>query len=371
MKHKSLSHNPGLFFYCVLLGFSVNYFLFVSPSTQALGVFVFLWSVLVISRVLMLGKMEDVLKVLRFGRRRKRKITRRRRSSGFTVHHDPLEETTILPQKILSDLEKRKTRKVVSNAVKAIDVLAIIWLALALCYWVYGALTSFNAVMPDEIISIQNMIRDFLMIDNIKGDPFAAYKAHHLIMNMSLLWMLGAAFWLGQSYAYGNYYASALLWVAAALFCVSTIFAFLPGGGFEPFGGEVENVAIDARNLSHGYGWGSLPLIDAMGLNHTSEITPFYKRTVELGFTAVVLLYISFVLIGLVFARGFFRRSIQNKISAGLGFSVLVVLLFFDICMPYSTKLMALWLSGMAVLSTLWALSQSRGHRVYRIYQKG
>ena len=120
--------------------------------------------------------------------------------------------------------------------------------------------------------------------------------------------------------------------------------------------------------LWYGYGWGTLDIMRDIEIIPPVRFSPLVQRIGEIGLGGVLFLYVAGVLTWFVFLQGVFRGR-EHRMYAFAGILMLVFLLFCDVFLVYSDRMVGLWLSGWVTIAVLWVRTGRKGVKKYRMYQ--
>lgn len=163
------------------------------------------------------------------------------------------------------------------------------------------------------------------------------YLSHHamsmgiLAQNLSIFFMIGAAFWAGQTYAYSNKASKLLIVVCSLLF----------GLTFFTISGDTTQHIYNALTLSNllSYGSNASPLLAALIL-----------------YSAIILLYSC-------------TYGLSYSINACIGLILISLLVICGVTFEQTSQNIALWISGWSLFSVFWIRSYSHTRKVYALYQ--
>lgn len=321
-----------LVIYVLLLGATTLAFAFVPVSNERLGLLAVLWGVALIAR----------LKNLR-------DFSARLEKAG---HYDYSEynPALTLPQKILNQLSHEQYMQRGMMALRALRLPGIFWIACALAFAAWGVAMTLFPAMPAPVPAFKNNLD--AVVREITGENLKSYTMSLLIAarRLSILFIIGAAFWLGQSYAYRTP-ARPLRFLCAVLLLV----AFLVNFANESF---TTLLLIDLTKIGpYGFGWESLELLQSMKLA-PHPLTPVSQRALELGWLGLFLFYTPWCLCALSLLKASWREY-ERAAYAVRGLLVLSILLFSDLFLAAGDQMIALWVSGWATFAPYWI----RAHR--------
>lgn len=163
------------------------------------------------------------------------------------------------------------------------------------------------------------------------------YLSHHamsmgiLAQNLSIFFMIGAAFWAGQTYAYSNKASTLLIVVCSFLFGL-TLFTICS---------DTTEHIYNALTLSSllSYGSNASPLLAALIL-----------------YSAIILLYSC-------------TYGLSYSINACIGLILISLLVICGVTFEQTSQNIALWISGWSLFSVFWIRSYSHTRKVYALYQ--
>lgn len=282
------SKHPGLFLYLSLITLSVFTFLFLEANTQQIGILSILWGGFVFMRTLSLYEVSE-----RFAPFAK--------TSGASKNTN--RKSSALPHDLMHRMSGQNHMSRGLFAMNATHERTGLWFVLGLAYVAYHLYLSKYA-MPIDI----------------------------LVQNLSIFFMIGAAFWAGQTYAY-SHTASKLLIVVCSLLFGLTLFT------------------ISDATTHHIYN--TLTLSNLISYSNDAS-TPLLAALIL--YSAIILLYSC-------------TYGLSYSINACIGLILISLLVICGVTFEQTSQNIALWISGWSLLSVFWIRSYSHTRKVYALYQ--
>lgn len=279
------SKHPGLWLYLLLVCASVLNFLYMQASPTLIGILAMVWGVFILLRVLSLFEVSEYYDS--FGG--VRGASKNNNAQRAALAHD-------LSRRMTGQNHFRRGL----CALSALQNRTRIWLVIAMVYSLATII-----VMSTEIAPV------------------------HLIENIALLFMIGAAFWAGQSYAYSDTACRYMTLMFGLLFAL-TLLHFVP------------DHLTTFRTMS----WEQI---------HIATLkNPLY--IVLIGYSGLSLLYMMI------------RGGVYTLYSLS-GLFLLCLLSLFGIVLSLSADSAALWMSGWALISIVWIRAHNGRRKRYILYQ--
>ncbi|PCJ97817.1 MAG: hypothetical protein COA45_09015 [Zetaproteobacteria bacterium] len=152
-----------------------------------------------------------------------------------------------------------------------------------------------------------------------------------LVQNLSIFFMIGAAFWAGQTYAYSNQ-ASKLLILVGSILLGLTLWI------------------INGATISHIYGALTLSNLISYGNNASPLLAALIL------YSAIILLYSC-------------SYGLTYSINACIGLILISLLVICGVTFEQTSQNIALWISGWSLFSVFWIRSYSHTRKIYALYQ--
>ncbi len=281
------SKHPGLLLYITLVTISVLSFLFFEISAPQIGLLSILWGAFILMRTLSLYEVNEHF--IPF-------------SNAAGASKDTTPNHAALPHDLLRRMNGKENLKRGLYALTALHGRTILWFILAISYTAYNLYLAQNA-LPQSVI----------------------------IQNLSLSFMIGAAFWAGQTYAYSNRASKLLLLTFGILFGL-TLFK------------------ISTINPLH-----SDKILTLQNLYH-QEHTAFLILSALILYSAAILLYS-------------LTRGLSYVPHAITGLILISLMVFYGLTSEPTPQTISLWISGWSLFSVFWIKSYCRTHKSYTLYQ--
>ncbi len=270
------SKHPGLLIYIALVVISVLSFLLLEISAPQIGILSILWGGFIFMRILSLYEVSE-----HFASFTQKSYSKVSNGCGSALAHD-----------LLHRMSGENHMKRGLFAMHAIEGRSLLWFALAFMYVAY------NFYLSQGLVSQITLVQD-----------------------ISIFFMIGAAFWAGQTYSYSDY-ASKLLFV---------IFLALLG----------------------------ISLFNIIGsINFTDINISYSDGFIFLIAYCIIALFYSFAKGG-VYIGNAFMGLLLLVVMGGVGGG-------FEVGSPQS---IAFWISGWSLFSVFWVRSHCRTHKKYVLYQ--
>lgn len=276
----------------------------------------------------------------------------------------------LLPQRLIAGMDRQSIYDQGILALKGFNGTVLLVLVCGGLYILAGMYALINPVLFEPLINLHNRIDDYFSLQSIDIDP-----AQRRWINMSTLLfavllhtvpllIIGTAFWLCQVYAHGTRLQNPLLWLCGFLFAGSLLNVMHHGLWLGLSGLDVPAF------LWKGYGWGMMPVIQALDGVPQGALSAFQQRLYETGVSGALLFYMPALVLLLIYIGNFFAQSGSGgRIAAVAGIIVLGALFCIDALFSYHPVLFAASVSGWCCLSLLSVTRKFGTRKIYRIYQ--
>ena len=281
------SKHPGLFLYIALVITSVTALLFFEITSQKIGILSIFWGGFIFMRTLSLYEVsEHFLPFTNTG-----KASKNSNQSSSALPHD-----------LMRRMSGRNNLKRGIFAMRSMQSSTLLWFVLGIAYVAYNMYLSQSS------------------------------EPHNLtIKNLSVLFIIGAAFWSGQTYAYSDHASKLLIFIFASLFIV-TLFKI--------------NGAIDVQVFNN-------LTIDSLPSIKTSALP---LLAILMAYSAVMLCYSAL-------------NDIKHGINSALGITLIALLIVCGLSFETNPQAASLWVSGWSLLSIFWVRSSKHTQKSYTLYQ--
>ncbi len=276
------SKNPGFILYIALIITSVSTFLFTDANPTLLGILSILWGGYILIRTLTLYEVSEHTAALTTT-----KTSKQNNHNTSDLSHD-----------LSRHMSNKTNLKSGKKALCAVKKRSIIWL-------IFGALYGASHLYWNQ----------------------STLNIEQASQHISILFMIGAAFWAGQSYAHSTNASQAMMGIFSVLFIISII----------------KTTSFTPHML-----YSHLPYV----INNNAT----FILAMLLCYSAIMLFYS--------------LRSDKNNTGYALtGLSIIGFLSLSYLSHEQSINLNALWISGWALFSVFWIRTYKRTQTKYILYQ--
>lgn len=276
------SKHPGFFLYLALITLSVSVFLFTEANTAILGILSICWGGYIFMRSLTLYEVSE--------------------HNTPLTHHNASKQTNRQNAPLPHDLKRRLNGNDHfargMQALCAVKLRSIIWLVLGVLY-----VTSY-------------------LFWNKQG-----LNASEAVEYISILFMIGGAFWAGQSYAYSTRASHIMMILLTSLLLLSVFYT----------------THFTANSL----------------YSYIPDVSNNYAAT-------ALILLIAYSCIMLFYSL---RNNAKNTGHALTGLSIIGFLALAYLSHERSIDMNALWISGWGLFSIFWIRTYKRSEKSYVLYQ--
>lgn len=309
-----------------LLFLSVLYFLFFTVTAQGTGILLVFWSIF---SLICIVRIDQFIK--------------------FSDNDDKLVQKRILPHALVSLMRRRQSIDEYRKVLKTFDHHLFLSGFFILAYFLLAILASLKGIHSSEYQDIVMQMNALLPDIHIEYDPYYQ-KILTVFAQYLLITIVYFLCFVRMTHKNSDRNFSIILF---SFFIISLLVNLKNGMLFLSF----DNVSF------MGSGWGSFNILKSIGVLVPDVFSSVQVRLLETGISGLIFFYAACLNAFFIFSK--FRLRDTKKI---IGLFVLCVLFMCDLFLVKTDALMALWLSGWAIVGFLSG-EILRGKQAYRISQ--